>query len=75
MDNDLIREKIRQLNHGECFMIPESDYGLAEVWRIWDTYLLFGIPTYGGTPYFEKAYSLNMGDPVERIIDTINKWT
>ena len=75
MENDEIKENIKELNHGEYFLIPESDYGKAEVWRIWDTYLLFGIPTYGGIPYFEKAYSPNKGNPADRIVEEINKWT
>lgn len=37
-------------------LIPESDYGLAEIYRMYDVFLVFLIPTYGGTPYFHKYY-------------------
>ena len=30
--------------------IPESDYGFAEIYRMYDDILVFLIPTYGGTP-------------------------
>jgi len=31
--------------------IPESDYGFAEIYRMYDDILVFLIPTNGGTPY------------------------
>mgnify|MGYP003402840958 CR=1 FL=1 len=30
--------------------IPESDYGFAEIYRMYDDILVFLIPQYGGTP-------------------------
>ena len=42
----------------DCDMvfIPESDYGFAEIYRMYDDILVFLIPTYGGTPSFHKSY-------------------
>lgn len=61
---DLYDERLRQLildlpyndkidsNGANCDMIfiPESDYGFAEIYRMYDDLLVFLIPTYGGTP-------------------------
>ena len=38
-------------------LIPESDYGFAEIFRMYDDILVFLIPTYGGTPSFYKSYA------------------
>lgn len=51
------KQAILNLKHGEHYIVPESDYGKAEIWRIHDNYLLFEIPTYGGTPIFFCSYS------------------
>lgn len=42
--------------------IPESDYGFAQIYRMFDDYLVFLIPTYGGTPGFYKCYGLHAID-------------
>lgn len=42
--------------------IPESDYGFAEIYRIYDNIFVFLIPTYGGAPYLHKTIKAN---PVE----------
>jgi len=31
-------------------LIPESDYGFAEIYRMYNDILIFTIPQYGGTP-------------------------
>lgn len=38
-------------------LIPESDYGFAKIYRLYDDLLVFLIPIYGGTPSFYKAYN------------------
>lgn len=45
--------------NGEGVFIPESDYGFAEIYRMYDDILVFLIPTYGGTPSFYKSYCLH----------------
>lgn len=61
---DLYDEKLKQAildlpystaiddNGVNCDMvfIPESDYGFAEIYRMYDDILVFLIPCYGGTP-------------------------
>lgn len=37
-------------DNGPMVFIPESDYGFAEIYRMYDTVLVFLIPTFGGTP-------------------------
>lgn len=37
-------------DNGTMVFIPESDYGFAEIYRMYDDILVFLIPTYGGTP-------------------------
>ena len=34
----------------DMIFIPESDYGFAEIYRMYDDILVFLIPAYGGTP-------------------------
>ncbi len=34
----------------DMIFIPESDYGFAEIYRMYDDILVFLISTYGGTP-------------------------
>ena len=43
-------------------LIPESDYGFAEIYRMYDDYLVFSIPTYGGVPTFYKSYGKHSVD-------------
>ena len=40
--------------YGAVVLIPESDYGFAEIYRMYDDILVFLIPTYGGTPSLWK---------------------
>ena len=37
-------------DNGAMVFIPESDYGFAEIYRMYDDILVLLIPTYGGTP-------------------------
>ena len=41
----------------DMILIPESDYGFAEIYRMYDDILVFLIPTYGGTPSFYRSYA------------------
>lgn len=42
-------------SNDEMVFIPESDYGFAEIYRMYDDILVFLIPTYGGTHHFTNA--------------------
>lgn len=66
------KENILLLKDGESYVVPESDYGKAEIWFKNNTYFLFSIPMYGGEPCFEMAF------PKYRIDDMIalyNSWS
>ncbi len=43
-----------KISHETMIFIPESDYGFAEIYRMYDDILCFLIPTYGGTPTLYK---------------------
>ena len=66
------KEKILKLLHGECYTFPESDYGKAEVWRIWENYILFSIPTFGGTPTFNGSYRTSC---IDNLLSEVDSWT
>lgn len=70
--NDIL--EIEKLQNGQSYIIPESDYGKAEVWMINDYWLVFSIPNYGGDPQFERAYSSRLFS-AERIVQDIYSWT
>lgn len=61
--NESLKSKILELpfsnsiSDNNMILIPESDYGFAEIYRIHDDILVFLIPTYGGTPTFYKSYT------------------
>lgn len=67
-----MKEKIQKLKNGKCYVVPESDYGKAEVWRINNLYILFSIPMYGGEPQYEGAYGLHK---IDEMITSINGWS
>lgn len=66
------KNEILKLNDGECYTVPESDYGAAEVWKINERYFLFEIPLYGGIPRYEKSFKLK---EIDEMIKIINSWT
>lgn len=41
----------------ECIFIPKSDYGFAEIYKIYGDFFVFAIPQYGGQPEFYKSFS------------------
>jgi hypothetical protein len=67
-----MKEEILKLKNGECYTVPESDYGKAEVWKVNNYYVLFSIPTFGGNPAYE---STNHETLIDHIVETINSWT
>ena len=67
-----MKEEILKLKHGECYIVPEGDYGKAEIWLINNVYILFEIPMYGGEPQYCDCFIKNH---VDEMIDKINSWT
>lgn len=66
------KEEILKLKDGECYIVPESDYGKAEIWLKHGFFFLFEIPMYGGVPCFYKAYSKNQ---IDEMINKYESWT
>ncbi len=60
------------LDDGRYIFIPESDYGFAEIFRLYDDYLFFLIPTYGGTPSLYKSVHSHA---VKNVIEELRKMT
>ena len=71
------KEAIMALKDEECYTIPESDYGKAEIWYINGYYFLFSIPIYGGRPVFEQAVDKHNSKEkqVDKVLEIINNWT
>jgi len=67
-----MKESILALKSGERYIVPESDYGKAEIWRINNIFLLFSIPTFGGSPVYESTW---LALQVDGIVETVNSWT
>ena len=62
-------EKDNMLEHG--ILIPESDYGLAEIYLTPLGYEIFEIPMYGGEP---MNYNEIIKTP-EEVVEIIQSWT
>ena len=58
-------------NNGDYILIPESDYGFAEIHRMYDDILVFLIPMYGGTPSFFNNYTMKT---VDNLIEDLKKY-
>jgi len=66
------KEHILNLNNLECYIVPKSDYGKAEIYLINETYFLFSIPEFGGNPVFEKAFNEHN---IDEMIALYESWT
>ncbi len=66
------KENILKLKQGEMYLIPESDYGKAEVYLINDRYFLFGIPMYGGEPWYNDNYKK---EQIDELLKVVYSWT
>lgn len=59
-------------SNGNMILIPESDYGFAEIYRMYDDILVFLIPQYGGTP----SLQYNVGrHSIDYLIKTLKEIT
>ena len=70
--NTMQTKEISNLKDGECYTVPESDYGKAEIWLKHGVYFLFSIPQYGGQPQFESIFKRH---EIDNMIELINSWT
>lgn len=67
-----MKEEILKLKNGEHYIVPESDYGKAEIWKINNNYFVFSIPIYGGEPRLEETF---YNSDEDEVIKLINSWT
>jgi hypothetical protein len=68
-------QKILDLKHGESVIVSHSpcdDCGVAEIWYIHDTYLLFSIPMFGGQPIYEDDYRWHR---INEMVEKIESWS
>ena len=65
-------EAVKAIGHGGNCAVCWSEGGGGDVYRIYDTLLLFLIPQYGGDGRFEGAFRL---DEVEKLVDLAHAWT
>lgn len=66
------KQAIKALKDGESYIVPESDYGHAEIWLKNDMYFLFEIPMYGGQLRFMSAFPLYR---IDDMITMYESWT
>ena len=67
-----MKDKLKSIASGDLFIVPESDYGKAEIWRMHDVYVVFEIPMYGGEPTYLRTYHhMDLDEMIEAIRDMI----
>lgn len=66
-------EKVKALGpfNSNC-TVNWFEEGGGEVYRIWDTLILFSIPQYGGEGSFEGTFTLS---EIEKLVDLAHTWT
>ena len=65
-------EKINNLEHGESVCLNMFEEGGAEVYRVYNVFVLFEIPSYGGEPqYFGTYYKQSIPAMIEKYMS----WT
>lgn len=71
---ELNTQHLEMLVNGECeeIFIPESDYGLAEIYYNKQTneFSLYGIPMYGGNPTLSGTFKIP-----EEVVQEVQSWT
>jgi len=70
--HEMMKCSIQKIKHRECYMISESDYGKAEIWKVNNIYILFGIPQYGGVPVYYRTYCEH---GIDEMVEEIQSWT
>lgn len=65
-----MKEQILKIKHSECYVVPESDYGKAEVYRLNDVFILFSIPWLGGPARMEQHFSIGEVDKMIKQIES-----
>ena len=63
---------VKALSHGASCKIAWSEEGGGDVFRAWDSYILFEIPQYGGQGSFVGVFG---EDEIEKMVDLARSWT
>jgi hypothetical protein len=72
MSREQDKQAIEALHHGQhCYIVWFEDGG-GEVYRIWDTLILFEIPLYGGKGSHAGTFHIN---EVNKLLDLAHSWT
>jgi len=73
---------LNNLKNGEHYVVPESDYGRAEIWLINNAFFVFEIPMYGGEPnYVERfflgytTYPEQKQKAIDDVMNLVYSWT
>lgn len=67
-----MKPDIEKLKSGESYIVPESDYGKAQVWKVINMLILFEIPFLGGEPIYIASFHK---DNIDKLIAEIESWT
>lgn len=70
-------ESLLKLNNGEHYVVPQSDYGKAEVWLINNAFFVFEVPMYGGDPNYATnfPFARHKQKAAEQVMSLIDSWT
>lgn len=64
-------DKLQHLDQYEEFNLNWSEEGGATIIRVWDIYILFEVPVYGGEPNYIDSYHFNN---LEELIEEVGLW-
>ena len=67
------KHKLKSLQHLEHTYVGWFEGGGGEVHRIYDEFILYSVPQYGGVPRFEGAYFGNSG--IDDLLKEVYSWT
>lgn len=66
------RKKLEQLPHGKECTVFWFEEGGGLVYRVWDMYVLFEVPQYGGEPNYEGTFHERQ---IDELLDLAYSWT
>lgn len=64
------QQEIASITEGGEWVWPESDYGCAEIRKVNGRYEVWGIPMYGGRPYYSETV-----DTPDEVVKLVESWT
>ena len=67
-----VRQAILGLAHRGIYGVHTSDGGMIEIYRLYEYYILFKIPKFGGEPDYVGSYDYLI---IDEMIKKIESWT